>query len=176
MMIRALPAIRRRFPDVLYAIVGEGWEHAYLEQVARDHDVTDVVQFLGIPNDEQLIECYQQCDVFALPNRQIGWDFEGFGIVLLEAQACGRPVITGRSGGTSETIDPLTTGVLVSCDAPEPVADAVCGIFESADCGAHMGARGRERVVAQFDWTVVTRQAQHIFNNPEALVPELKVG
>src|SRR5206468_3643473 len=47
MMIRALPAIRQRFPDVLYAIVGEGWERTYLEQMAREHGVIDVVQFLG---------------------------------------------------------------------------------------------------------------------------------
>jgi phosphatidylinositol alpha-1,6-mannosyltransferase len=176
MMIRALPIIRRKFPDVLYAIVGEGWEHAYLEQVARETGVTDVVQFLGIPNDDRLIECYQQCDVFALPNRQVGWDFEGFGIVLLEAQACGRPVITGRSGGTAETIEPLQTGVLVPCDEPEPIAQAVCDVFDSGNGAADMGARGRERAVTRFDWTVVTRQARDVFNVPDAWVPDLKVG
>jgi len=176
MMIRALPDIRRRFPDILYAIVGEGWERTYLEQMARDHGVTDVVQFLGIPDDEALIECYQQCDVFALPNRHVGWDFEGFGIVLLEAQACGRPVITGRSGGTSETIDPLTTGVLVSCDTPEPIADAVCDLLDSGERAADMGARGRERAVTRFDWMVVTRQANDIFHLQRSLVADLRVS
>jgi phosphatidylinositol alpha-1,6-mannosyltransferase len=134
------------------------------------------VQFLGIPNDDRLIECYQQCDVFALPNRQVGWDFEGFGIVLLEAQACGRPVITGRSGGTAETIDPLQTGVLIPCDEPEPIAQAVCDMFDSTDRAADMGARGRERAVTRFDWTVVTRQAHDVFHVPESWVPDLKVG
>ena len=176
MMIRALPAVRRKFPNVLYAIVGEGWEHAYLEQVAREQGVTDVVQFLGMPNDDRLIECYQQCDVFALPNRQVGWDFEGFGIVLLEAQACGRPVITGRSGGTAETIEPFETGMLIPCDEPEPLAEAVCELLDSADRAAYMGARGRERAVARFDWTVVTRQACDVFKIHESWMPHLKVS
>ena len=54
----------------------------------------------GEPNDADLVNCYQQCDLFVLPNRQVGWDIEGFGMVLLEAQACGKPVIAGASGGT----------------------------------------------------------------------------
>ena len=83
-----------------YAIAGEGWELAYLQDLVRDLNVADLVQFCKVVSDDELIRCYQQCDLFALPNRQVGWDFEGFGIVLLEAQACGRAVIAGRSGGS----------------------------------------------------------------------------
>ena len=96
--IRALPAIRQRCPDVLYSIAGEGWERPLLENLVAGCGVADLVQFRGMPGDAELVACYQQCDLFALPNRQVGWDFEGFGIVLLEAQACGKPVIAGRSG------------------------------------------------------------------------------
>ena len=53
------------------------------------------------------------------------WDFEGFGIALLEAQACGKPVIAGLSGGTAETMREAETGTLVACDTPEPLADVV---------------------------------------------------
>src|SRR5262249_56405909 len=90
MLIRALPAIRARCPEVLYAVAGEGWERPYLEALVDELGVRGAVQFRGIPEDDDLIRCYQQCDLFALPNRRIGWDFEGFGIVLLEAQACGK--------------------------------------------------------------------------------------
>lgn len=163
MMIRALPAIRARCRDVLYAIVGEGWERPYLDQLVAEHGVGDIVQFRGVPADTELIECYQQCDLFALPNRQVGWDFEGFGIVLLEAQACGKPVIAGMSGGTSETIEPSETGLLVSCQTPEPLVDAVCGILDAPQRAAEMGARGRAWVVQQFDWTVLSHQAAAMF-------------
>jgi phosphatidylinositol alpha-1,6-mannosyltransferase len=163
MMIRALPIIRRRFPDVLYAIVGEGWERSYLNDLVAEHGVGDLVQFRGVPSDVELVQCYQQCDVFALPNRQVGWDFEGFGIVLLEAQACGKPVIAGRSGGTSETLDPSRTGVLVACETPETLADAVCGIFDDPQRGDTMGRDARDWVVRHFDWNVLRLDAERMF-------------
>jgi phosphatidylinositol alpha-1,6-mannosyltransferase len=163
MLIRALPAIRARCPDVLYAIVGEGWERPYLDGIAAECGVGDLVQFRGVPGDEALIECYQQCDLFALPNRQVGWDFEGFGIVLLEAQACGKPVIAGSSGGTSEAIAPSQTGGLVACDTPEPLAQAVVDLLDAPERRARMGANGREWAVGHFDWTVLAEEARRMF-------------
>jgi phosphatidylinositol alpha-1,6-mannosyltransferase len=106
------------------------------------------------------VECYQQCDLFALPNRQVGWDFEGFGIVLLEAQACGKPVIAGRSGGTAETMVPSSTGELVPCETPEALAEATVRMLEDADCRHEMGARARSWAVEHFDWAVLAHEAQ----------------
>jgi phosphatidyl-myo-inositol dimannoside synthase len=166
MLIRALPAIRAKCPDVLYAIAGEGWERAYLEQLVAAHGVSDAVQFRGVPADEELVECYQQCDLFVLPNRQVGWDFEGFGIVLLEAQACGKPVIAGRSGGTAEAMDPSSTGELVSCDAPEALVEAAVRLLDGADHRRDMGARARPWVVEHFDWSVLACDARRRFTEP----------
>ena len=163
MLIRALPAIRARCPDVLYAIVGEGWEREYLDSLVAEHDVADLVQFRPTPGDEELIACYQQCDLFALPNRQVGWDFEGFGIVLLEAQACGKPVVAGRSGGTSETMKPSCTGELVPCETPEPLADAVVRLLDAPDVRSRMGACAREWAVERFDWPMLVAQASGMF-------------
>jgi phosphatidylinositol alpha-1,6-mannosyltransferase len=163
MLIRALPAIRAQCPDVLYAIAGEGWERPYLEQLAADQGVGDAVQFRGTPTDSELVECYQQCDLFALPNRQVGWDFEGFGIVLLEAQACGKPVIAGRSGGTAEAMDPSLTGELVACDAPDALAEAAVRLLERADYRNQLGARARPWVVEHYDWRAIARDAEQLF-------------
>jgi phosphatidylinositol alpha-1,6-mannosyltransferase len=163
MMIRALPAIRAKCPDVLYAIVGQGWERGYLDDLVREHGVADAVQFRGVPTDDELIACYQQCDLFALPNRQVGWDFEGFGIVLLEAQACGRPVVAGRSGGTPETLDPERTGELVLCDTPEPLANAVVDLLLDPQRRSLMGERARRWAVERFDWKVQSEQARRVF-------------
>jgi phosphatidylinositol alpha-1,6-mannosyltransferase len=164
MMIRALPAIRARCANVLYAIVGEGWERAYLDRLIAEHRVADLVQFRTITSDAELIDCYRQCDLFALPNRQVGWDFEGFGIVLLEAQSCGKPVIAGASGGTVETIEAGQTGYLVSCDAPDQLAQLTADLLDDADQRAQLGARGRAHVVDRFDWKVLVEQAQHAFH------------
>jgi phosphatidyl-myo-inositol dimannoside synthase len=162
-MIRALPQIRAACPDVLYVIAGEGWEKPYLEHLVEEMRVGSAVQFLDMPSDQTLIECYQHCDLFALPNRQVGWDIEGFGIVLLEAQACGRPVLAGRSGGTAETFDPGVTGELVACETPDPLAATVIGLLQNEERARAMGRRARDFVVSRFDWTVLEREASTTF-------------
>ena len=167
MLIRALPAIRSRCPDVLYAIAGEGWERPSLEQLAAECGVAEIVQFRGMPSDEELVACYQQCDLFALPNRQVGWDFEGFGIVLLEAQACGKPVIAGRSGGTAETMDPSTTGEIVSSDTPELLAGVIANLLEDDTRRERMGTHARQWVVEQFAWDVLAPRAADLFSRTE---------
>jgi phosphatidylinositol alpha-1,6-mannosyltransferase len=163
MMIRALPAIRRAVPDILYAIAGEGWERPRLEQLAAENGVADTVQFRGTPTDRELVECYQQCDVFALPNRQAGNDVEGFGIVLLEAQACGKPVLAGASGGTAETMNIPETGTVVDCTSSEQLAEVMVEWLKDSARREQMGRNARNWIVERFDWSVLVRQASQLF-------------
>jgi len=164
MMIRALPELVKRCPDVLYAVAGAGPDGPALQDLARDLGVSTLVQFLGPVVDRELIECYQQCDVFALPNRQVGWDFEGFGIVLIEAQACGVPVIAGRSGGTAETMSPGVSGELVACETPEPLCQVVVALLTDDHRRAQMGKAGREWACTHYSWPVLTTRATELFN------------
>ena len=85
-MILALRAIRSTVPDVLYAIAGDGEERLRLQDLVVREGLEDHVQLLGEVDEDQLLRCYQQCDLFVLPNRQVGRDIEGFGMVLLEAR------------------------------------------------------------------------------------------
>lgn len=162
MLLRAVPAIRRTFPNILYAIAGEGWERAYLEHLVHELQLEEWVQFLGVPDDRKLVQLYQQCDLFAMPNRQVGWDFEGFGIAFLEAQSCGRGVIAGASGGAPETLTPHVTGELVQGDDPEAVANAVIELLGDPDRLARIGRAARDWVTDRFDWEALmprTREA-----------------
>lgn len=162
MLIRALPRIRERVANVLYAIVGNGEERAALEELAQTSDVSDCVQFLGETGSELLLRCYQQCDLFALPNRTFNGDFEGFGMVLVEAQACGRPVLAGDSGGTRETMEIGETGVIVNCDGPDLLADAVSELLVDQPRRERMGAAARRWAVEQFDWPQLAEQVSEI--------------
>jgi phosphatidylinositol alpha-1,6-mannosyltransferase len=164
MMIRALSSIRAQCPDVLYAVAGDGADREYLSRLAEEHRVTDIVQFQGALGDDELVTCYQQCDVFALPNRQIGWDVEGFGMVLLEAQACGRPVIAGMSGGTTDAVQSGRTGELIECDAPDRLAEATVRLLTEPALAARMGEEGRQWVVNNFDWLQRSRQSVEVFH------------
>ena len=165
MLIRALTAVRRRVPDVLVAIVGDGEERTALEKLIGEQRVNRHVQFVGEVDDEGLIRRYQQCDLFALPNRREGSDIEGFGMVLLEAQACGKPVVAGDSGGTAETMRVPQTGRIIACDRPDELAKLLPELLtQPAELG-RMGTAGRRWVVEHFDWDALARQARELFES-----------
>ncbi|HEY7314591.1 MAG TPA: glycosyltransferase family 4 protein [Gemmataceae bacterium] len=162
-MIRALSAVRRAVPDVLYVVAGDGEERPALDALTASEGAVDHVQFLGEISDADLLSCYRQCDLFALPNRQVGQDIEGFGMVLLEAQACGKPVVAGASGGTAETMRIPETGRVVCCDGPDELAALVSDLLSDRRRLEQMGQAAREWVVSRFDWEVLTRQAEQLF-------------
>jgi phosphatidyl-myo-inositol dimannoside synthase len=165
-VIRALPAVREKVPDVLYAVIGTGEEEARLRAVAGECGVADAVQFLGGVSDEVMVRCYQQCDLFVLANRTVGaGDIEGFGMVLLEAQACGKAVVAGDSGGTAETMKAPDTGRVVNCDGPDELTAALIELLADRTELAAMGERGRAWVELRFDWPQVAERAREVFES-----------
>ncbi len=164
-LILALNRIRTSFPDILYAIIGDGEDLSHLQGLVASEDLERHVQFLGEVKDAQLVECYQQCDLFVLPNRAVGKDIEGFGMVLLEAQACGRPVLAGTSGGTAETMRIPETGYVVPCDGPHELAALVVKLLGNPGQLQRMGSAARAHVVGRFDWSALSQQAEGIFHS-----------
>lgn len=164
-VIRAVAELRREFPDLHYAVAGEGEERAALENLARQLGVTDSVEFLGPLGDDELRKRYQHCDIFVLANRTIGKDVEGFGIVLLEAQACGRPVIAGASGGTLDTLRQGETGFLADCDTPDHLIKLLREILPDRPKREAMGSSGREHVTNRFDWSALGAAAAEAFDS-----------
>lgn len=153
-MIRALPLIRKRLPNVCYVIVGRGPQRARLEILAKELHVADLVMFKeGVSND-QLPLVYAMCDVFAMVSRQNieGCDVEGFGLVFLEANACGKPVLAGRSGGMGDAVVDGVTGMLVDPDRPDSVAEAAVTLLADGELASKLGRQGRERAVSEFSW------------------------
>ncbi len=162
-MIRALRTVRLTAPDVLYAIIGGGEERECLQAIIDDEGQGGHVQFLGELEDDALVKCYQQCDLFALPNRQDGEDIEGFGMVLVEAQACGKPVIAGASGGTAETLEEGKTGRVVACEDSHVLAAVVAELLADEPLRLRMGKAARERAVSKFDWDALSVEAGRLF-------------
>lgn len=112
-IIRSLGHLRRDIPDVRYLIVGDGDDRARLEECARREGVSDLVIFAGRIGENELPDYYRLCDLFALPSTG-----EGFGIVFLEALACGRPALGGAQDGSR---DPLADGELGVLVDPEDI-------------------------------------------------------
>jgi len=162
-MILALPSIRAHIPNILYAIVGDGEERSALKELAVQQGVMAHVRFLGELRDRELVECYQQCDLFALPNREVDRDIEGFGMVLVEAQACGKAVLAGASGGTAETLRQNETGRCIPCDDPQVLAGNVVELLRDRASLERMGTAARAWAVERFDWANLVREAAELF-------------
>jgi phosphatidylinositol alpha-1,6-mannosyltransferase len=160
MVIQALLHIRQRIPQVKYVIVGAGEELATLTTLAQGLGVQDSVVFAGSVSDQELAAYYAACDIFIMPNRQIGGDIEGFGMVYLEAGAAGKPVIGGKSGGTDDAILDSVTGIRVDGNSSSEIANAVIDLLSMPDRAKAMGARGQQRVTSEFTWNAVVRRTR----------------
>jgi phosphatidylinositol alpha-1,6-mannosyltransferase len=149
-VIRALPGLLARGIDAHYAIVGIGEDRDYLLGIARDLGVGDRLHLLGHVGMEDLPRWYNACDLFAMPNRDIDGDTEGFGLVYLEAGACEKPVIAGRAGGTGSAVPDGVTGLRVDGEKVEEVEAGIARLLTDGAEAKRMGQAARARIVAGF--------------------------
>lgn len=164
MVIRALSQVRQTVPDVTYLIVGDGPYRAELERLAEALEVRDHVVFAGRADDAELPSIYALADVFVMPSRERREenDVEGFGLVYLEAGACGKPVIGGRSGGVPEAILEGVTGLLVDPQDPEDIARAITRILTEPGLSTALGTAGAARVRSEFTWAQAAERMQGV--------------
>jgi phosphatidylinositol alpha-1,6-mannosyltransferase len=153
-LIRALPAIRRRVPEAALLLVGGGPYRSALARLARETGVERHVVLTGSVPWADLPAHYAAGDVYAMPcrTRRRGLDVEGLGIVYLEASATGLPVVAGDSGGAPEAVREGETGFVVGGLDVEAVADRVARLLDDPALARRMGAAGRAWVEADWRW------------------------
>lgn len=168
MVIRTMSQLTKRFPELIYMIVGKGREEQRLRNLSHDLKLNNHIVFTGFVVDEVLPAYYNLSDIFILPNRetelntQLRGDYEGFGIVFLEAGACGKPVIAGNSGGSGEAVADGITGLLVDPKSEEAIARAIARILTDKEFAARLGATGRRRAEREFDWQHIAKTMEGI--------------
>lgn len=164
MLIRSMPKVLEQHPGARLLIVGVGPLNRELEKLAAKLGVSEQVIFAGKVSYDDLPAYYNAASVFAMParTRGRGLDVEGLGIVYLEAQACGVPVIAGKSGGAPETVIDGETGIVVDGVSQRSVATGLIEILDDPERAAAMGACGREYVVQSWTWAVMTARARRI--------------
>jgi len=153
MVLKAVAKIHRDVPGVKYLIAGEGPERSNLESLTKELGLSQVVTFLGnIPN-ERLPEFYNLCDVFVMANRHTPeGDIETFGMVFVEANAVGKPVVAGRSGGTAEAVVEGSTGLLIDPEDVDELAAALKLMLLNKALRERLGYIGLRRAQADFNW------------------------
>lgn len=155
-VIEAAARLAPTHPELVVLVAGSGRDRRRLERLAARTGAP--VRFLGRVPEETKPALYGACDVFAMLCR-VRWgglEQEGFGIVFLEAAACGVPQIAGRSGGSAEAVAHGESGVVVDRpDDPAAVAAAIAGLVDDASTRAAMGEAARRRAAELFSYDLL---------------------
>ena len=164
-VIRCLPELVAAGLDVHYAIIGIGEDDDYLAGLAQQSGVGDRVHRLGHVPLEDLPRWYNACDLFVLANRDIAGDTEGFGIVFIEAAACGKAVVAGRAGGTGSAVLEGVTGLRIDGESQIEVTAALAAILGDEDRREALGASGLARARESLNWDAVAARTLALGRN-----------
>ena len=124
-ILEALPQIRQTIPEVHYLLVGKGSDLVRIKKLINSLNIEECVTLAGFVPDEELNDYYNLCDVFAMPSKG-----EGFGIVYLEALACGKPTLGGNKDGAIDALCGGQLGALVDPDNLQEITETIISILQ----------------------------------------------
>lgn len=157
-LIEAMAQILAAHPDAHLTLIGDGPDRALLEDRVRDLGLTRAVRFTGYQNQDEVAAALSGAAVFVLPSFA-----EGVPVVLMEAMAARRPVVTTRIAGIPELVQDGVSGRIVPPGDAMAFAAAVCDILADPARAAAMGDAGRRRVQAEFDIAQEARKLAALF-------------
>jgi phosphatidylinositol alpha-1,6-mannosyltransferase len=137
--------------DLRYFIAGAGPDEKYLRDLVPPRYMKNIV-FLGQLSEEEKWLWLNRTDIFLMPARDIAGDFEGFGIVYLEANLCGKPVIAGRAGGVGDAVIDSYNGLMVDPENPDDIKRAIIELASDPARRGQLGKQGQARALTEFNW------------------------
>jgi phosphatidylinositol alpha-1,6-mannosyltransferase len=162
-VIKALPSIMERAPDVGYLVVGSGPAKERLEKLAQKTGVADRVRLLGEVTDDDLPLAYNLATAYVGVSRRADMiGVEGFGISFVEASASGLPIVAGNSGGVPDAVRDGETGFLVEPEDPAAVAERVTELLANPNLARTIGQAGRRAVETYYNWDRVMKDLRAI--------------
>lgn len=160
--LQALPTVLETVPDLTYLVVGTGPDRDRLEKLADDLGIHSHVRFSGYVDADDLPRYYNLADTFVMPSREARPDVEGFGIVFLEAGACGVPTVGARTGGIPDAVQDGETGLLVHPSSPNALADALTRLLTAPGLAQRLGEAARHRAVHEASWDHVAHRLWNV--------------
>lgn len=161
-VIRAVGQLRAEGVPVRYVIAGIGEDADYLDGLIAEHALQGVAHRIGAVTETDLPRWMNACDVFAMPNREINGDNEGFGMVFIEAAACGKPSLAGEAGGTGSAVLDGVTGRRIDGCALADVTSALRELLVHPGQAKRWGDAALARVRGEFDWERVAEKTRRL--------------
>jgi glycogen(starch) synthase len=156
-LLRTVPRLRRRVPGVSFVIAGTGTYETELHALARRLRLSRAVRFAGHLRDGELEELYRSAAAVAVPSI-----YEPFGLVALEAAACGAPLVVSETGGLAEFADGGRTAVPVAPEDVSGLADALTELLRDRDLADKLASSARD-VAEVHDWRHVARRSADVY-------------
>lgn len=161
-VIRCVQRLLPEHPGLHYALVGIGEDQQYLQELAHECGVAHRVHLLGHVAAEDLPRWYNAADVFVMPNREIDGDTEGFGMVFIEASACGTPVVAGDAGGTASAVNNGVNGYRVDGNSLVAITATVHRLLAEPALRERMSASAHDWATQGFSWDSVASSTRAI--------------
>ena len=151
---------------IQWNIAGKGPDLQCLKELVKELNLNNIVSFKGFVSDEQLPVFYAQSDVFVLCSREseASIEVEGFGLVFLEAQSCGVPVIGTNSGGIPDAIEHGNGGFLIEQDNEQQLTETLINLVNNPTVLEEQKLRARNRVLNGFTWNHYNEKLFNILN------------
>lgn len=158
-LLKAMPKIIKNVSDVELVFAGKGVMHDELEILSKKIRVKKNVRFVGFVEDGLKPLYYKAADVFILPSTM---NTESFGIVNLEAMACGVPIVASNIGGIPDIVKDGENGLLVQPKNTEALANAIIYLLENEDMKKKLGLNGKMKV-KNYSWEKIAEKTEAIY-------------
>ncbi|MGH2598497.1 MAG: glycosyltransferase, partial [Dehalococcoidia bacterium] len=146
LLLEAIASVANEGIEIEVTLAGDGPERGRLERRAAELGIEDQVRFTGVVGQDEALTLYRECDIFCLPSRS-----EGLPAVLIEAMACGIPVVATRIDAVPELVEDGVSGLLVPPRDATGLASALRRLHDEPQLGQRLGSAGREKVRREFD-------------------------
>ncbi len=148
-LIRAFHLLKNKYHSLplKLLIVGEGEQKEYLMDLSRSLGIENDTLFTGYISPDKVSDYHNMLDIYVAASTR-----ESFGVAVLEASACGKPVVVANVGGLPEVVDHGETGYIVEKQNPEMLAEAIEKLVVNKQLRISFGEKGRNKVLKEYDW------------------------
>lgn len=164
-VLEVMPNILQENPNVRYIIVGAGKEEEKLKEIIKDPSLSGKVFLINNATDEDKWAWLEIANALVMPTLNLNGDYEGFGIVYLEANLFGKPVIATDAGGVHDAVVDNLNGLLIKSNDASALQEAMLKLTTDKTLSLKLGEQGRERAIKEFSWQKITEKIYTLLKN-----------